>query len=251
MDTSGAKYKSLWWTIHRGRHIVGCSATRCAGHPVEHQQISATRNAGAEKHTSDVLFFVDADTLVSPQVVQSALRRIGDGAVGGGCVPHLRKASALVEGWRIPFSCSVSRCSASWAAPACSALGAPSSGRRFLVRLTTQRRMQCLFGTQASRALRRTGGTSDHVRRNLRAHSFWSIARCSSAWRFVPERLPRPPGPGFMVSPAAERGTMTLDVARWTSTFNFQVQTTKRHQSAQDRRCAAVPFRFPDLKVAS
>ncbi len=59
---------------------------------VEHMQISATRNAGARQASGDVLFFVDADTLVSVTIIQSALRGIRAGAVGGGCVPRC-------EGW--------------------------------------------------------------------------------------------------------------------------------------------------------
>lgn len=59
---------------------------------VEHRQISATRNAGAREARGDILFFVDADTLVNAAVVQSALSSIGAGAVGGGCVPRF-------EGW--------------------------------------------------------------------------------------------------------------------------------------------------------
>src|SRR3954470_10731320 len=59
---------------------------------VEHRQIAATRNAGAREAHGDVLFFVDADTLINAVVIQSALRTIREGAVGGGCVPRF-------EGW--------------------------------------------------------------------------------------------------------------------------------------------------------
>jgi glycosyltransferase involved in cell wall biosynthesis len=55
---------------------------------VEHRQISATRNAGAKEAKGDVLFFVDADTLVTEEVIRSALRAVGRGAAGGGCVPR-------------------------------------------------------------------------------------------------------------------------------------------------------------------
>ena len=64
---------------------------------VEHRQISATRNAGAKQASGDVLFFVDADTLVNAPAIQSALRSIRAGAVGGGCVPRF-------EGW-LPWWC--------------------------------------------------------------------------------------------------------------------------------------------------
>ncbi|HEY4233405.1 MAG TPA: glycosyltransferase [Lacipirellulaceae bacterium] len=59
---------------------------------VEHRQISATRNAGARQSRGEILFFVDADTLVSAPVIQSALRSIREGAVGGGSIPRF-------EGW--------------------------------------------------------------------------------------------------------------------------------------------------------
>lgn len=59
---------------------------------VEHRQIAATRNAGARQAQGDILFFVDADTLVNAPAIQSALRAIRTGAVGGGCVPRF-------EGW--------------------------------------------------------------------------------------------------------------------------------------------------------
>ena len=59
---------------------------------VEHRQISATRNAGARQAHGDILFFVDADTLVNAPAIQSALRSVRAGAVGGGCFPRF-------EGW--------------------------------------------------------------------------------------------------------------------------------------------------------
>jgi glycosyltransferase involved in cell wall biosynthesis len=59
---------------------------------VEHRQISATRNAGAQQAHGDILFFVDADTLTNAPAIQSALRAIRAGAIGGGCVPRF-------EGW--------------------------------------------------------------------------------------------------------------------------------------------------------
>lgn len=58
----------------------------------EHRQIAATRNAGARQARGDILFFVDADTLVNGPAIQSALRAIRTGAPGGGCLPRF-------EGW--------------------------------------------------------------------------------------------------------------------------------------------------------
>ena len=59
---------------------------------VEHRQIAATRNAGARQAHGDILVFVDADTLVNAPALQSALRSVRAGAVGGGCFPRF-------EGW--------------------------------------------------------------------------------------------------------------------------------------------------------
>jgi len=59
---------------------------------VEHRQIAATRNSGAQQAHGDILFFVDADTLTNAAAIQSALRAIRTGAIGGGCVPRF-------EGW--------------------------------------------------------------------------------------------------------------------------------------------------------
>jgi glycosyltransferase involved in cell wall biosynthesis len=53
---------------------------------VNHRQIAATRNAGARQARGDLLFFVDADTLVPVAAVCEAVRAMQRGAVGGGCV---------------------------------------------------------------------------------------------------------------------------------------------------------------------
>jgi len=52
---------------------------------VQHRQIAAARNAGAKQAHGDVLFFVDADTLINEEVVQAAIGCVRQGAVGGGC----------------------------------------------------------------------------------------------------------------------------------------------------------------------
>ncbi len=54
------------------------------------RQIAAARNAGARVANGEMLVFVDADTIVQPQVFQEAVAAMREGAVGGG-------ASAVFE----------------------------------------------------------------------------------------------------------------------------------------------------------
>ena len=63
--------------------------------PVQHRQIAATRNSGARAARGDPLFFVDADTTLTPGVVQSALRRMDQGAVGGGALTRFEGSVPL------------------------------------------------------------------------------------------------------------------------------------------------------------
>jgi glycosyltransferase involved in cell wall biosynthesis len=51
---------------------------------VNNRQIAATRNSGGRAAQGERLFFVDADTIINPRVVASALRWMDKGAVGGG-----------------------------------------------------------------------------------------------------------------------------------------------------------------------
>ena len=53
---------------------------------VSFRQISATRHAGAVASRGQLLFFVDADTLVNPEVVGAAISAMEGGAQGGGCM---------------------------------------------------------------------------------------------------------------------------------------------------------------------
>ncbi|MBT9586177.1 glycosyltransferase [bacterium] len=52
--------------------------------PVEHRHIAATRNSGAAASQGQWLFFVDADTQVSPAAVAAACRNLLKGNAGGG-----------------------------------------------------------------------------------------------------------------------------------------------------------------------
>lgn len=52
--------------------------------PVNHRQIAATRNSGANAARSERLFFVDADTTINPRAVAEAMGCMDKGAAGGG-----------------------------------------------------------------------------------------------------------------------------------------------------------------------
>jgi glycosyltransferase involved in cell wall biosynthesis len=54
---------------------------------IDRRQIAAARNAGAKEAIGDLLIFVDADTQITASALQSAVRALKRGAVGGGsCV---------------------------------------------------------------------------------------------------------------------------------------------------------------------
>lgn len=62
---------------------------------VNHRQIAATRNSGARAAVGERLFFVDADTTINPRAVAEALRRMDQGAVGGGGPVWLGKGEVV------------------------------------------------------------------------------------------------------------------------------------------------------------
>ena len=76
---------------------------------VHHRQIAATRNAGARQARGEILFFVDADTLATPEAVAAGLQAIRRGAVGGGCVFHFDGSLPLWARILHPIGISVGR----------------------------------------------------------------------------------------------------------------------------------------------
>jgi glycosyltransferase involved in cell wall biosynthesis len=74
--------------------------------PVSRRQIAAVRNAGARAARGDVLFFVDADTLVPANVLRAALAALAGGAVGGGSLVRLDPAAPL---WGVALTAFISR----------------------------------------------------------------------------------------------------------------------------------------------
>jgi len=63
--------------------------------PVNHRQIAATRNAGGRAAHGDRLFFVDADTIINPRAVASAIKWMDKGAAGGGSPIWLGKGEIV------------------------------------------------------------------------------------------------------------------------------------------------------------
>jgi len=66
----------------RTAEVAQCAGARVA--KVNLRKISAVRNAGARAASGDILFFIDADTLVSQTTLRAALQALEAGAVGGG-----------------------------------------------------------------------------------------------------------------------------------------------------------------------
>jgi len=84
---------------------------------VQHRQISVTRNAGAREAQGDLLIFIDADTIVTPEAVCGAVEAVRAGAIGGGCairysgrIPAYLRVFIPIEVWfaqkmRMAFGC--------------------------------------------------------------------------------------------------------------------------------------------------
>ena len=70
------------------------------------RKISAVRNAGAKKAAGDVLIFVDADTILPPRTLASALAALRAGYVAGGALVSFDEPAAywgwsFVEMWNL------------------------------------------------------------------------------------------------------------------------------------------------------
>ncbi|HZQ45471.1 MAG TPA: glycosyltransferase [Verrucomicrobiae bacterium] len=179
LETVGHQYEIIV-VDDSSTDATSSDAQRCGAQVirVNHRHISAARNAGAREARGDIFFFVDADTLIGPSIVRSAMDHLRSGAVGGGCIP--RFDGRLPLWWRSAYPLFV--------------LG---------VRVLRQPGGSCLFCTRA--AFEAVGGFSEaHYAaedavfvtalkrqglfvipadgvvtsgRNLRNHSFWSVAR--------------------------------------------------------------------------
>jgi glycosyltransferase involved in cell wall biosynthesis len=66
------------------------------------RQIAGTRNAGARAARGDLLIFVDADTLVTPEVLRAAVQAVQRGAVGGGCAVRFDEPIPLYARVMVP-----------------------------------------------------------------------------------------------------------------------------------------------------
>jgi glycosyltransferase involved in cell wall biosynthesis len=66
------------------------------------RQIAGTRNAGAKAARGDLLIFVDADTLVTPEVLCAAVKAVRQGAVGGGCAVRFDEPIPLYARIMVP-----------------------------------------------------------------------------------------------------------------------------------------------------
>lgn len=145
---------------------------------VECRHISAARNHGARAARGEILFFVDADTLVNAAAVQAAFRVLNDGAIGGGCEPRYDGVLPLwfklvwplfvlaMRAFRQPGgSCLFCTRTAFGSTGGFSEIHYAAEDAVFVIELKRCGRFAML---------RETVVTSG---RNFRAHSFWSYAR--------------------------------------------------------------------------
>ena len=93
-DSAGVQYEVIVVddaSTDRTAEIAAAADARVV--PIAARQIAKARNAGAAAASGSTLIFVDADTLITPAVVQAVLQAIEAGAVGGGAAASLDDAS--------------------------------------------------------------------------------------------------------------------------------------------------------------
>ena len=93
-DVTGMRYEVIVAddaSTDRTAEIAAAAGARVI--PIAARQIARARNAGAAAASGSTLIFVDADTLITPAVVQATLQAIEAGAVGGGAPASLDDAS--------------------------------------------------------------------------------------------------------------------------------------------------------------
>ena len=84
-DATGVPYEVIVvddGSTDRTAEIARADGARVVAVNLRH--IAAARNAGAKAAAGDLLVFVDADTLVTPEVLRGAVAAVTAGAVGGG-----------------------------------------------------------------------------------------------------------------------------------------------------------------------
>jgi glycosyltransferase involved in cell wall biosynthesis len=76
---------------------------------IQRRQIAASRNAGGRQARGKFLFFVDADTLATPEAVVAGIKAMRAGAVGGGCLFNFDGPLPLWVKILLPIVISVAR----------------------------------------------------------------------------------------------------------------------------------------------
>lgn len=207
MNTVGAKYEIIV-VDDASTDATGAIATEEGARVtrVAYRQISATRNAGAKVARGEILFFVDADTIVNARVVQDGSRHHRPRGRRWRRRPALRRTSpALVPRDVSPHGVR-------------HAAGASTNrGRLFVLHTASLRRHRRLQraalcggrrcvgeGSQTRWSLRCARRTGCHLRTQF-AHAIISEHRAgvSPPGASRGRRIPRSPWFGLMVSPLA------------------------------------------------